>query len=52
MKEIGEKLRDAREAMGISIDEVSGDLNVAAKQIENLEAGNMEVFKDIFYLKY
>ena len=52
MKEIGEKLKEARENMGISIDEVSGDLNVPTKQIENLEEGNMEAFKDIFYLKY
>ena len=52
MKEIGEKLKEARENMGISIEEVSGDLNVPVKQIENLEEGNMESFKDIFYLKY
>ena len=52
MKEIGEKLKEARENMGISIEEVSGDLNVTTKQIENLEEGNMEAFKDIFYLKY
>ena len=52
MKEIGEKLKEARENMGISINEVSEDLNVSVKQIEDLESGNMEVFKDIFYLKY
>lgn len=52
MKEIGEKLKEARENMGISIDEVSSDLNVNIKQIENIESGNMEAFKDIFYLKY
>lgn len=52
MKEIGEKLKEARENMGISIEEVSGDLNIPVKQIENLEEGNMESFKDIFYLKY
>lgn len=52
MKEIGEKLKDARENMGISIEEVAGDLNVPKNQIENIEAGNMEAFKDIFYLKY
>jgi len=52
MKEIGEKLKEARENMGISISEVAGDLNVAVKQIENLEEGNMESFKDVFYLKY
>ena len=52
MKEIGEKLKEARENMGISLEEVSGDLNVTLKQIENIESGNMEAFKDIFYLKY
>ena len=52
MKEIGEKLREARENMGISMNEVSSDLNVNIKQIENIESGNMEAFKDIFYLKY
>ena len=52
MKEIGEKLKEARENMGISMEEVAGDLNVNIKQIENIESGNMEAFKDIFYLKY
>jgi cytoskeletal protein RodZ len=52
MKEIGEKLKQARENMGISINEVSEDLNVPVKQIENIESGNMEAFKDVFYLKY
>jgi len=52
MKEIGEKLKIARENMGISIDEVSQDLNVSIKQIEDIEIGNMEAFKDVFYLKY
>ena len=52
MKEIGEKLKEARENMGISMEEVSSDLNVNIKQIENIESGNMEAFKDIFYLKY
>ena len=52
MKEIGEKLKEARENMGITIDEVATDLNVPKKQVENLEEGNMESFKDVFYLKY
>ena len=52
MKEIGEKLKESRENMGISINEVSEDLNVSVKQIEDIESGNMEAFKDIFYLKY
>ena len=52
MKEIGEKLKEARQNMGISLEEVAGDLNVPKKQVENLEEGSMESFKDIFYLKY
>jgi len=52
MKEIGEKLKEARENMEISINEVSDDLKVPVTQLENLESGNMESFKDVFYLKY
>ena len=52
MKEIGEKLKDAREVMGISINEAAEDLKLETSQIENLEQGNMENFKDIYYLKY
>jgi len=52
MKEIGEKLKDARESMNISIEEVAEDLKIRATQIENLEAGNREAFDDVFYLKY
>lgn len=52
VKEIGEKLKEARETMGISIDEAAEDLKLRPTQIENIEAGNMEMFKDIFYLKY
>ena len=52
MKEIGEKLKEARENMGITIEEVATDLNIPKKQVENLEEGSMESFKDIFYLKY
>ncbi len=52
MKEIGEKLKEAREEMGVSIEEVSEDLKLRPSQINNLEQGNMDAFKDIFYLKY
>lgn len=52
MKEIGEKLKEAREAMGISISEAAEDLKLEVSQIENLEKGDMETFKDIYYLKY
>ena len=52
MKEIGEKLREERLSIGISIEEAAEDLKNAAIQIENIEEGNMEAFQDIFYLKY
>jgi cytoskeletal protein RodZ len=52
VKEIGEKLRETREAMGITLDEAAEDLKLRPSQIENIEAGNIEAFKDIFYLKY
>ena len=52
MKEIGEKLKEARESIGVSIEEVAEDLKIRPSQIENIESGNMEAFKDVFYLKY
>lgn len=52
MKEIGAKLKEARESVDISIDEASSDLKVSKSQIEAIEAGNLEAFQDIFYLKY
>ena len=52
MKEIGAKLKEARDSIGVSIEEVAEDLKLKASQIENLEQGNMEAFQDVFYLKY
>ena len=52
MKEIGEKLKDARESMGISLEEAAEDLKLRSSQIQNIEEGNIEAFKDVFYLKY
>jgi len=51
MKEIGEKLKEARESMGITIEEAATDLKLRPSQIENIEEGNKDAFKDIFYLK-
>ena len=51
MKEIGEKLKEARESMGITIDEAAADLKIRASQIESIEDGDKEAFDDIFYLK-
>ena len=52
MKEIGERLREAREAMGISVEEAAEDLKIRPAQLENIEDGNKEAFKDVFYLKF
>ena len=52
MKDIGERLKETRESMGITLEEVAEDLKVEVFQIENLETGNMENFKDVYYLKY
>lgn len=52
VKEIGAKLKAAREDMGVSVEEVAEDLKLRPSQIENIEEGNMDAFKDIFYLKY
>lgn len=52
MKDIGAKLKEARESIDISVEEAASDLKVSKSQIENMEAGNLEAFQDIFYLKY
>lgn len=52
MKEIGDSLKEARENIGLSIEEVASDLKLRPSQIENIEAGNIDAFKDVFYLKY
>ena len=51
MKEIGESFRNARETIGISKDEVVKDLNITESQLDNLEDGNANAFKDVFFLK-
>ncbi|MDD3453228.1 MAG: helix-turn-helix domain-containing protein [Bacilli bacterium] len=52
MKDIGEALKEARENIGISIEEAANDLKLRPSQIENIESGNIDAFKDVFYLKY
>ncbi len=51
MKEIGESLKETRENMGLTIEEVASDLKLRPTQVENIEAGNVDAFKDIFFLK-
>ena len=52
MKEIGEKLKETRESIGISIEEAAEDLKIKPSQIEEVEEGNIKAFKDVFSLKY
>lgn len=51
MNEIGELLRTTRESSGVSLEEASGDLEIKALILENIEDGNIGCFKDIFVLK-
>lgn len=52
LEELGQKLKEAREKIGVSIEEAAEDLNIRHSQLENIEAGNIKAFKDVFYLKY
>ena len=51
MKEIGESFKEARETIGISKEEVIKDLDLTESQLDNLEDGNINAFKDVFFLK-
>lgn len=51
MKEIGEKLKTTREEIGICKEEVCEDLKIEMNQLDELEEGNMQAFKDILSLK-
>lgn len=51
MNEIGQQLRETRENAGVSLEEVSEDLNIRKLILENLEDGKIGAFKDIFVLK-
>lgn len=51
MKAIGEELKSSREEKGMSLDEVSNDLNITIEELTNLEEGNKSYFTDIYLLK-
>ena len=51
MKEIGEKLKEAREKMEISLEEASEDLKLELSILQKIEEGDREAFKDVLYLK-
>ena len=48
MKEIGLKLKLKREENGGSLKEAAEDLKVLPSQIENIENGEMDKFKDVY----
>ena len=50
MKELGEYLKSARIKNGVSLTEVSEDLNLSTALLENIESGNVRAFKDIYEL--
>ena len=52
IKDISIKLKEKREENGVSIEEASEDLKVRPSQIESLEQGIKEDFKDVVFLKY
>lgn len=51
MNEISEVLKSTREMSGVSLDEVSKDLEIPLLTLEQIEEGNIGAFKDIFELK-
>lgn len=51
MEVIGEKLKASREEKGLSLQEVSDDLKIDVKTLENIESGNRSAFSDVFVLK-
>jgi cytoskeletal protein RodZ len=51
MKEIGDQLKIAREAIGLTIEEAADDLKVSPSQLKSLEEGDKQSSKDILNLK-
>ena len=51
MKDIGVLFKEKREDIGIKVEEAASDMDVTVAQLENLEDGNANAFKDIFFLK-
>ena len=52
MKEIGLKLKNKREENGVSLEEAADDLKIRVSQLESIEDGREDDFKDVFSLKY
>ena len=52
MKDLGQKLKEKREENGVSLEEAASDLKMRASQLESIEEGRKDDFKDVFSLKY
>ena len=52
MKEIGLKLKLKREENGVSLEEAASDLKIRVSQLQSIEEGKKDDFKDVFSLKY
>ena len=51
MIEVRDTLRSSREVSGVTLEEVSTDLDIPIILLEQIEDGNMGAFKDVFELK-
>ena len=51
MIEVGDTLKNSREVSGVTLEEVSADLEIPVILLEQIEDGNMGAFKDVFELK-
>lgn len=52
MKDLGQKLKLKREENGVSLEEAASDLKMRVSQLESIEEGRKDDFKDVFSLKY
>lgn len=48
MKDIGNIFKEKREEIGVKLEEAASDLDITVAQLENLEDGNINAFKDYF----
>lgn len=51
LNEIGAEFKSLREATGLSLEEASSDNSIPVEALEQIEAGSIGSFKDIFLLK-
>lgn len=51
MIEVGDTLKNSREVSGVTLEEVSADLDIPVILLEQIEDGNMGAFKDVFELR-